>query len=804
MSKLWYNKPAVEWEEALPVGNGRIGAMIYGTPEREHLQLNEESIWYGGPVDRDNPDMRENLPRIRELIFQGRIGEAEKLMWFAMSGCPNGQHPYQTLGDMTVDFGEQGEITDYYRELNLENAVSTVIFKRDGIRYTRETICSHPADALIMHMIAEDGGSISFWAGLDRWRDYDGAGKTGDNEICIYGNLGRGGYEYAMKLRAECRGGRVSTVGERLLVEDAKEVLLFFSADTTYHCGKEEKERAIREYLKQCPMDESVYAMDAELRSSYEEQELRIQKALQKLLCDRIDARLDAVQGKAWKELFTAHVSDYRALFDRTVFTIEGTEKDDLIPTDERIRRAGEDRADVGLSKLYFDYGRYLLIACSRAEGLPATLQGLWNKDMTPPWDCKYTININTEMNYWLAESCSLSECHMPLFEMLKKMVKSGRRSARKMYGCRGFVCHHNTDIHGDTAPQDLWIPGTYWVMGAAWLCTHQWTHYQFTKDIGFLQEQFPIMCEAALFFLDFLVEHEGYLVTCPSVSPENTYILPNGEKGANSYGVTMDNQILRDLFSQCIDAARELTLADAMADYVNKALEEAEIFDIDSFIHEVEAARAKLKPTQIGPRGTILEWQEDYEEWEPGHRHISHLYGLHPSEQIIMDGTPELAQAARRTLEFRLSHGGGHTGWSRAWIINHYAKLWDGEAAYHNIEQLFAGSTYPNLFDRHPPFQIDGNFGAAAAMAEMLVQSTEERIVLLPALPDAWNTGSMRGLRLKGNAGLDVAWENGRLMEAAITADRELETKVRYGEHTLPLKLKAGERRVLTPADFA
>ncbi len=343
------------------------------------------------------------------------------------------------------------------------------------------------------------------------------------------------------------------------------------------------------------------------------------------------------------------------------------------------------------------------------------------------------------------------------------------------MYGCRGFVCHHNTDIWGDCVTQDLWLPGSYWVMGAAWLCTHQWTHYEYTGDEAFLRKAFPIMRKAALFFLDFLIEDGGYLKTCPSVSPENTFILPNGEKGSNTAGVTMDNQILRDLFTQCIKAAQILG-------------------EEDELNEEIKAAREKLMPTRIASNGTIMEWQEEYEEAEPGHRHISHLYGLHPSEQITVDGTPKLAEAARKTLERRLSFGGGHTGWSRAWIINHYAKLWDGEEAYRNLEQLFAKSTLPNLFDNHPPFQIDGNFGATAAIAEMLVQSTMERIVLLPALPKAWKNGYVKGLCVKGGATVDIVWEDGKLSKAVIHAKRDLKTIVKYGENIRQIVVKAGE----------
>lgn len=354
------------------------------------------------------------------------------------------------------------------------------------------------------------------------------------------------------------------------------------------------------------------------------------------------------------------------------------------------------------------------------------------------------------------------------------------------MYGCRGFVAHHNTDIHGDCSPQDHWVPGTYWVMGAAWLCTHLWTHFEYTRDKAFLREAFPVMAEAALFFVDFLIEKDGYLVTSPSVSPENTYILPTGKQGACCIGATMDNQILRHFLSGCIEAGR--VLGEEVQNFDIEGID-----DITTFLAEISRIKERLMPTRVGSKGTILEWMEEYEEAEPGHRHISHLYGLYPSDEITMDGTPALAAAARKTLERRLQNGGGHTGWSRAWIMNHYAKLWDGEKAYENLEKMLEKSTYPNLFDKHPPFQIDGNFGAAAAIAQMLVQSSPDRVVLLPALPKAWNSGTVRGLRLVGNAEAAITWKDGKLVNCTIRAFSDYDTKIKYQEKTVRITLPAG-----------
>ncbi len=739
MSRLWYERPAAVWEEALPLGNGRLGAMVFGEPVNELIQVNEDSMWYGGAVDRINPDTREYLPQIRELILKGEIRKAERLMKMAMSGCPDSAHPYQTLGNIHFLFENIGEVKDYRRLLDLDRAVYENTFTADGVSYTKEIFLSSPDDVMVMRIRADKKGAITFQTLLRREKFFDGVKKCGTNGICLYGNLGKGGFDFAMQVSAFAKGGRVCVIGEHLLVEEADEVMLFFCAGTTYRMKDVEKE---------------------------------------------IGAKIEKAAGKSFEALLTAHIRDYSALFDRVELLLGDLSEYDAVPTDVRIGEAREGKVDKGLSKLYFDFGRYLLIACSREGTLPATLQGIWNKDMLPPWDCKYTININTQMNYWPAEVCNLSECHMPLFEQIKNMVAKGRETARRMYGCRGFMCHHNTDIWGDTVTQDQWIPGSYWVMGAAWLCTHQWTHFEYTRDMEFLKEHFPIMREAALFFLDYMIEDNGYLKTCPSVSPENTFILPSGERGSNTAGVTMDNQILRDLFTQCIKAAELLGVDDELNE-------------------EIKAAREKLLPTRIGEKGNILEWPEDYEEAEPGHRHISHLYGLHPSEQITVDGTPELAKAARVTLERRLSHGGGHTGWSRAWIMNHYAKLWDGEKAYYHFEQLMAKSTLPNLFDNHPPFQIDGNFGAAAAIAEMLVQSTEERIVLLPALPDKWPEGSVRGLCVKGGGEVDIVWRNGKLVHALLRAKQDLCTKLRLGDRVIEAALKAGEEKKFVPGDF-
>ncbi|MCM1231695.1 MAG: glycoside hydrolase family 95 protein [Ruminococcus flavefaciens] len=797
--ELWYRKPAEEWEEALPIGNGRLGAMVYGKTDTELLQVNEESIWYGGKAERLNPDFRENLPRIREYLDQGRIREAEKLMDQAMSGCPDSMHPYQTLGEVKFSFSgiDKKKVTDYRRSLDLNRALALTEFREGDTVYRREIFASAPADCIVMRFTAEGPGTVDFTARLRRGKFFDGVGRQGENGIELYGNLGRGGSEFAMALQAQAvTGGRIRTVGECLIAEGAKEVVLCFTADTTWHYSAEEQNEWVRDYRSEelCPAERHFLALAArEELPEYERQEYLFQAALQKQLHLRNAARLKRGPELGWERLRKEHIEDYGGLFRRFSFELEGTEIFDGKPTDERLEAAKEGKADPGLSELLLAFGRYLTIACSRPGGLPATLQGLWNKDFRPPWDSKYTININTEMNYWHVESCNLSECHLPLFDLLERVRETGRRTAREMYGCRGFVAHHNTDIQGDSAPQDVWYPGSYWTMGAAWLSAHLWMHYQYTRDERFLRKAFPVLAEAALFFVDFLIERDGYLVTSPSVSPENRYRLPGGESGSCCVGATMDNQILRHLFTACLDAWRALR---------GEEPEDCRIPDagnIPELIKRIEDCKNRLRPTRISESGRIMEWQEDYEEADPGHRHISHLYGLYPGGEITADGTPELAAAARKTLECRLAHGGGHTGWSRAWIMNHYASLWDGEEAYANIEKMLGQSTYPNLFDRHPPFQIDGNFGACAAISGMLAQSNEERVVLLPALPGKWADGSVRGLRLVGNAELSMEWRNGKLIKAEISAGSDYDTDVVYGGRKFRVTLKGGEAAKIT-----
>ncbi|MGB4657550.1 MAG: glycoside hydrolase family 95 protein [Mobilitalea sp.] len=731
MNTLWYEQPAKDWNEALPLGNGRLGAMVFGGPATEHLQLNEDSVWYGKHIDRINPSALMNLGKVRQLILAGKIAEAEELLVNSFTGMPQGMRGYQTLGEVDIVMKGIKKVRNYRRELSLDEAIHRVSFDTDeGNHFLRETFISAVDDVIVMRISTNMPGTINMNLSMGRDRFFDEVWTESPNLLAYQGNLGKGGFDFCNMCKVKAIGGSVSSVGEHILVTDADEVMVCFTAATTYR------------------YDNPVGT------------------------CRKI---LGAIENIKYPLLLERHTADYKSYYDRLRIELPYHKSLDKIPTDKRIGSISDDNPDNGLLVTYLQFGRYLLISCSRPGTLPATLQGIWNKDMVAPWDSTYTINIKAQRNSWPAEIGNLSELHLPLFDLLEKVAESGKDTARRMYDCKGFVAHHNTDIYGDSAPQDTWIPGTYWVMGGAWLCTHLWEHYLFTKDIEFLKKYYHIIKESVAFFEDFLIEDKGYLITCPSVSPENTYIRNDGTRGSICAGATMDNEILHDLFGIYIKAAEEL--------------------QVDSeHVLKIAALKALLPPIKIGKHGQIMEWLEDYEEAEPGHRHISQLYGLYPSTQITMDGTPELAKAAQKTLERRLRHGGGHTGWSLAWIINIYARLWDEDNAYKNLIRLMRQSTLPNMFDNHPPFQIDGNFGGTAGMLEMLVQSNDNRVILLPALAKEWPEGKLEGVCLRGGAELNLYWEKNALTQAEFIAKKDIKLSVVYQEEKWEIELKENE----------
>lgn len=752
---LWYNAPAQEWEEALPLGNGRLGAMVFGGPKHERLQLNDDSLWPSNSPDWDEPDgTPEDLQRIRELLIQGENVMADSLFVSKFSR-KKVVRSHQTMGDLFIDL-DHDSITDYRRELNLNEAAVTITYKADGHQVTEKVFVSHPHQVLVIELTTEDPKGL--WAKLWMQRPEDHGHPTAktwvdedrvlvmDGEVTQYGGYFDSkpspittGVKFQARLQIDHKGGELKALNDHLQLQGAKRAVCYLTSNSSYYAEK---------YT-----DKSI---------------------------EQLQAAKDAGHAKIWRD----HTTDFDRLYARTHLRLGDGQKDS-IPTDQRLTAIKNGATDLGMDALLFHYGRYLLIASSRPDTNPANLQGLWNPHIEAPWNGDYHLNINLQMNYWPANVTQLDELNAPLFAYIDKLIENGKVTAQKNYGCRGSFVPHATDLW---APTWLRAPTAYWgcSLGAGgWLMQHYWEYYQFTQDRDFLKERaYPALYQVAQFYSDWLIEdpRDGYLVSVPSTSPENRFFNDKGESVATCMGSAMDQQVIAEVFDNYAKACQILNVQNELLEITTRQ-------------------KRQLRPGFIlGDDGRILEWDRDYAEVEPGHRHMSHLYGFHPGTSITQSATPELFRAVRKTLDHRLANGGAGTGWSRAWLINCSARLLDGAMAGEHIKLLFQKSMYPNLFDAHPPFQIDGNFGYTAGVAEMLLQSHEEDILrLLPALPPSWKIGHIKGLRARGDIIVDVEWKDAIIQKISLHSPIDKTITLVHGDEQREVNLKKGETLQLT-----
>lgn len=775
--KLWYNQPAnssvedvkegwindAEWLKALPVGNGFLGAMVFGDVNQERLQLNEKTLWSGSPNDDNNPDAFASLSKIRQLLFEGKYKEANELTNKTQickgvgSGQGNGANVpfgcFQTLGDLRLDFGKTAAFDNYHRELDLNRGVVNVSYNQEGIQYQREIFASYPDRVLVMHLTASKKGALNFETSLTRPERFET--RAENDHLLMTGTMDNGkggdGMHYAVRLKAIASGGTITYSDNSMEVQNANEVVLMLTASTNYK----------QEYPNYLGADPKIISLE----------------------------QLNKAASKSYAALLKNHTDDYSALFGKVSLKLTNNDPD-TIPTDVRLKNQERNPDDFRLQETYFQFGRYLLISSSREGSLPANLQGIWANKIQTPWNCDYHTDINVQMNYWPADVTNLSECHRPLTDLIESLVKPGEVTAAVQYKASGWCIHPITNVWGYTAPGEH--PG--WGMHVAaggWLCQHLWDHYTFTQDQKYLERVYPIMLKSAQFYLDWLVKDpaSGKLVSGPATSPENTFVAPDGSVCSMSMGPSHDQQILHELFTNVQKASEILK-------------------DTNPLLDTIDIALTNLALPKIGSDGRLMEWGEEFKEIEPTHRHTSHLYMLHPGNQVDIQKTPELAEAVRKSLDARTDIG---TGWSLAWKVNFWARLKDGDRAYQLLKNLLrstenykinmsnAGGTYANLFCGHPPFQIDGNFGATAGIAEMLLQSHNGYIELLPALPSAWKDGEVKGLVARGGFVVDMYWKDNQLIVVKIYSKCGTPVRINYKGKSIEITdLKKGESKEL------